>query len=108
MPDTSRTTKATGTGNIATTVSPGVAWQLEEVGLHLSAAGGANSFTITVDDGDGSAYDVVLLSEDMTLLTDFFWQPTRPLLFGATTAIVCAWTNGSGRTYGLKVKYKGM
>ena len=98
---------ATGTGNIATTVTPGGASALESITLHLSAAGGANDLTITVDANAGAAYDTVLLTQDMTLVTDLVWQPDRPIEMVSGDKIVLAWTNASSRTYGLTVKWSG-
>jgi len=99
--------KATGTGNIAETISPGGNFQIEEFRIHLSAAGAANSLTITIDNGDGAAYDVVVLTQDMTSVTNFIWVPTRPVkcknLGTTASSIVIAWTNGSSRTYGLEL-----
>lgn len=96
---------ATGTGNIATTVNPGVACTLKEIRLHLSGVGAANNLTVTLDNGTDAKYDTVLLTQDMTSVTDLVWQPDRPIELKSTDKINIAWTNGSGRTYGLEVLY---
>jgi hypothetical protein len=101
------TTVATGTAAIATTVAPNIDWQLEEVRLTLSSAGGAGSLTITVDHGSGSAFDVNLLTQDMTSVTTLVWSPARPKEFRSNDEVDIAWANANGRTYGLEVIHKG-
>jgi len=98
---------ATGAGNISVEVDPGRAFALESVKLHLSAAGAANNLTVTFDAGAGAAYDTVLLTQDMTTVTDLVWQPDSPLEFSSGDKIAIAWVNGSSRTYGLTVKWSG-
>lgn len=101
--------KSTATGNaaISKTVTPSGAGALDSIRLHLSAAGGAGNLTVTLDSGDGAAYDTVLLTQDMTLVTDLFWQPDRPIELDDVDALVIAWANAAGRTYGLTVKWLG-
>lgn len=96
---------ATGSGAVSSTVAPGVAWRIDSVRIHLSAAGGAGDLTATIDAGAGSAYDVVILTQDMTSVTDFVWFPDRDLIFTSTDELDIAWANGSSRTYGLEVYY---
>lgn len=99
------TSRATGSAAINETVNPGKAGQLHEFRIHLSAAGGAGDLTITLDANAGAAYDVVLLTEDMTTLTDLVWQPDLPLQFDSGDKFVIAWANASTRTYGLELKF---
>lgn len=103
-------TQATATGSAAinTTVTPGVAARLEQLTLHLSAAGGAGNLTVTLDNGTGAAYDAVLLTQDMTSVTDLLWVPQKPILLKATDALVIAWANASSRTYGLEVWWSAL
>lgn len=98
--------RATGAAAIATTCAPGVPWQLESVRVHLSAAGGAGSLTVTVDNGAGAAYDVLLLTQDMTAVTSLVWIPARPIEFFADDEVDVAYTNANTRTYGLEIVYK--
>jgi hypothetical protein len=98
--------RATGAVAIASTLAPGVAWQLESVRVHLSAAGGAGDLTATLDHGTGAAYDVVLLTQDMTTTTDYVWHTERPMEFDADTELDFAWANANVRTYGLEVIWK--
>lgn len=95
-----------GDGNIDYTLELDKAYQLEEVRLHLSAAGGANSFTVTLDSAAGTEYDTVLNTQDMTAAADEHWQPTRPLWITAGDGLVFAWTNASGYAWGLEIIYR--
>jgi len=99
--------RTTGSAAISKTVTPGAAFRLEEVRVHLSAAGGAGNLTVTLDGGAAAdVYDTVLLTQDMTSITDLVWKPTRPLVMAhASDAVKIAWANGSSRTYGLTVIY---
>ena len=100
--------RETGAVAIASTLAPGVAWQLESVRIHLSAAGGAGDFTATLDHGTGAAYDIVLLTKDMTTTTDYVWHTERPMEFDADTELDFAWANANTRTYGLEVIWKAI
>lgn len=99
--------RATGSAAIAMTVAPGVQWKLIAVRLHLSAAGGAGNLTATMDSGTGAAYDTVLITEDMTSVTDYQYTPQNPWRF-EDDELDFAWANANGRTYGLEVCYKLM
>ena len=78
-------------------------WQLESVKLHLSSAGGAGSFTITVDANAGSTYDIIVFTQDMTTATDVIWIPERPLVFQSGDKLIFSYANANNRTYGLEV-----
>jgi len=100
------TERATGTtGAIAKTLAPERAFQLLEVRLHLNGAGGATNLTATVDAKAGAAYDIVLIKQDMTAVTDYVWQPDAPMQFDSGDEIDFAFSNGNNRTYGLEIKY---
>ena len=99
---------ATGALAISSTLNPDRAFQLDEVRLHLSAAGGAGSFSIQVDSIDGSTYDVVLNSQDMTSLADYVYMPTRPHEFTEGDKLIFAYPNAGSKTYGLLVNFKGI
>ena len=105
---TTRFHRATGAVAIASTLAPGVAWQLESIRVHLSAAGGAGDLTATLDHGAGAPYDVVILTQDMTALTDYVWNMERPMELGADDELDIAWANGSTRTYGLEIIWKAI
>jgi hypothetical protein len=95
----------TGAVAIAKELAPGVSWTLREIRIHLSAAGTAGNLTVTLDSGAGAAYDLVILTQDMSLITNLLWQPTQPIKFTASDSIYIAWPNASVRTYGLEVIY---
>ena len=100
-----------GAAAVAMTAAPNRAFDydyaLDSVGIHLSAAGAAGNLTVTLDAAAGSAYDVVLLTQDMTTITDLFWQPDRPVELAEDDKIVVAWANASTRTFGLTVRWFG-
>lgn len=93
----------TGAVALVAKVSPDSSYELDEVRVHLSAAGGAGSLIIQIDSGEDAAYDTVLLTQDMTAVTDLVWQPTRPIKLAKGDEISLAWANANGRTYGIEV-----
>jgi hypothetical protein len=97
--------RATGAAAIAVTVAPGKAWQLREIRVHLSAAGGAGNLTATIDNGTAAAYDTVVLTQDMTSVVDLEWQPDFPMSFASGDELDIAWANASTRTYGIEIIY---
>lgn len=100
--------RATGAAAIASTLEPGQSFQLEEMRLHLSAAGGAANLTVTLDANAGAAYDTVLFTQVMTTVTDLHWQPERPINFSTGDKLIVAWDNASARTYGLEVVWSAL
>ena len=98
--------RATGALAIATTLAPAQSFRLAEVRVHLSAAGGAGNFTATVDATNGAAYDLNIITQDMTAVTNLIWQPDTPMIFEAGDEIDFAWANANGRTYGLEIVYE--
>ena len=105
---TTRFHRATGGVAIASTLAPGIAWQLESIRVHLSAAGGAGDFTATLDHSVGAAYDLVIATQDMTTTTDYVWHTERPMEFDADTELDFAYANANTRTYGLEVIWKSI
>ena len=99
------TVRATGAVALATTLAPGRAFQLLEVRIHLNEAGGAGNLTATVDNNAGAAYDLNLITQDMTTIVDFVWQPEYPIHFDKSDEIDFAWANAGTKTYGLEIKY---
>lgn len=101
----------TGTGNIADSASITTQgtdiWEIISYSLHLSAAGGANSLTVTINNGLGAAYDVIILTQDMTSVTDLIQlYSLGEFVLQNTDTLDFAWTNASGRTYGLVIRYR--
>ncbi len=103
-----RVQRATGLAAVAMTIAPGVAWQLESIRVHLSAGGAATNLTVTVDAGEGPVYDVVLATQAMNGVTDYFYKPDFPIPFGPDDKIDIAYANGGGATYGVEVYYQGI
>jgi len=68
----------------------------------------SENLTVTKDAGDGSDYDVVYLTQDMSGVTDLVKVWGKPLRCNADDKIVFAWTNTDSRTYGLKIIYRRM
>lgn len=98
-----RVTRATGSGAVSITLAPARAWQLQEIRIHLNGAGGAGDLTVTQDADAGAAYDTVLVTQDMSTVTDLIYFPARPNQFVAGDKIVIAWANGGGKTYGIEI-----
>lgn len=90
------------------TIAPGRSWQLESVRVHLNAAGAATNLTITVNAGAGAAYNVVLATQAMGGVTDYFYKPDFPIPFGPGDAINIAYANGDGAVIGTEVYYQGI
>jgi hypothetical protein len=104
-----RVQRATGAAAVAMTIAPGVAWQLEEIRLHLSAAGGAaENLTATMDAGAGAVYDTVILTQAMAAVVDLIYKPARPHIFSATDALVIAYANTNTRDYGIEVYWSAI
>ena len=103
-----RTHKATGATALNSTLDPGGAWQLEEARIHLNGAGGSGNLVIKIDSGDGAVYDTVLSTQDMTSLTDFVYQPTRPHELLKGDKLVFTWANSGSKTYGLTAIFHGI
>lgn len=92
-------------GAISSTLNPGEqikGWYIDSVKLHLSAAGGAGNFTVTVDSGLGATYDTVIYTVDLTALTDVMWIPTRIIYLQNGDKLVFAFANANNRAYGLE------
>jgi len=99
--------RATGAAAIASSLTPAGPIVLDCVKLHLSAAGGAaENFTVTINSETADVYDTVLFSQDMTTVTDIFWQPDRPIPIVNSDVVDFAYANGNTRTYGLEVIYR--
>jgi len=99
-----RVQRATGAAAVDVTLSPGIAFQVEEIRIHLSAVGGAaENLVVASDSGVLAAYDTTFLTQDMAAVQDIVWQPTRPLLFSANDEIDITYANTNTRTYGLEI-----
>ena len=103
-----RYTRATNNQPIDYTFAPDMHFQLEEMRLHLSAAGEAANLTVTLVSGVAAAYNTVLLTQDMTLVTDLHWQPTRPVNFAPGDSIRVEWANAAARTWGIETVWSSI
>jgi hypothetical protein len=98
---------AKGNGAMEEYIAPGREIQLEEVRLHLSAAGGASeNFDTIIDSAEGSEYDIVLNAQDMNSATDEHYQPTRPVPIRADDTLKFTYDNTNSQTWGLEVVYR--
>ena len=95
--------RATGAVAINHTLAPTTQFQLNEVRVHLSAAGAANDLTITLTAAAGAAYNQILLTQPMTAVSDIILLPAQPHDFIAGDAIVVYWLNAGAVTYGVDV-----
>lgn len=99
-----RVFRATGAAAISETLAPTTAFQIEEIRLHLSAAGATpENLTVTLDSDAAAAYDARFLTQDMNAIQDVVWQPTRPLVFSNGDEIDIAYANTDTRTWGLEI-----
>ena len=100
---------ATGSGAIASTLAPATNFVLVAIKLHLNGAADAEAFTATVDSTEGAAYDVIVYqvaAGTMQNKTDVTHSFDPPMPFKNGDEIDFAYTNSSGRTYGLEVVYR--
>ncbi|TVQ38479.1 MAG: hypothetical protein EA384_09105 [Spirochaetaceae bacterium] len=95
--------KRSGSGPIDVTVDPGKSWLLHEIRLHLSANGGAGTYTAKIKSSVSEAYDVVLQSQDMTSVADNIFRPAQPARIASTDGIRMEYANASSRVWGLEV-----
>jgi len=96
----------TGNAEMSLTLAPDESFRIKEIRVHLNAAGGAGNFTVTVNAINGTAYDLNMITQDMTAVTDLVWQPDIPVQFESGDEINFAWENAGGKTYGLTVVYE--
>lgn len=100
---------ATGAAAIAKVVNPAAKFRLLAITLHLSTAPTTSqALTVTLDAGDGTAYDTILVSRDLSVgsVTDQVWVFGKGYEFEADDHIDIAYTNTDTRTYGLRVIYE--
>ena len=103
-----RILNATGGAALATTLAPAEAFRIREIKLHLSAAGAANNFTVTLDAAAGVAYDHVAFAQSMVGVVDILFQPESPMQYAAGDELDFAWLNAGAVTWGLTVTYELM
>ena len=85
-------------------------WSLLEFRAHLSAVGAAGTLDIVLDNGAvATVYDIKLLSEPLTTVTDVYWQPDRDIYLNAADHLDITWTSpttGDAVTFGFETVYK--
>ena len=102
--------KGTGSGALAQVLNIGKSFEIVEIRLHLGSAATQEDFEVSIDSHDGSAYDVNLLSVDMSedadgvagVVTDVVWRPDNPVLINRDDKVNITWTNTDAATWGLK------
>lgn len=97
-----------GTETITVTLYPQTAFCFLEARLKLNTAPTTDeNFTMTLDSGHGSSYDVVLDTVPVLGDTSFHRVATRNdgFSFRHDDKLVFGWTNTDGRTWGLEVIY---
>jgi hypothetical protein len=97
---------ATGAAAIAATTASTKRFRLICVTCHLDAGPTTSEFiTVTLDALDGTAYDTVLKSVDLSLVaaTDFVYIPDGDTIYEAGDEIVVAYANTDTGTYGLRI-----
>ena len=99
------------TGAIADAIAPKRHFRLLRVELHLSAAPTTSqSFTVTLDAGDGETYDALLYSRDLSVgsVTDLVVPFGEGYEFEPDDEIDIAYTNTDAVTYGLRTVYESI
>ena len=97
----------TGAEAINLTFNPGSSFQLEEITLHLSAAGGqAEDLTIDIQYKEGAVYTYRCATVAMNAVIDYQFLPTRPLELWDGDTILIKYTNTNSRVWGLVIKTK--
>ena len=98
--------EASGNGAIASTmtVPDGDVYRLISVSVNFNLAPTTSeNLTITLDDAQGNAYDLLLYTLDVSAgaTTDILWQPDQELMLVGGDAIDVVFPNSDSRTYGL-------
>ena len=96
--------KATGSGAMSSTITVEKATKILSITLHLSSVGAtAESFVVAIDSDTGTAYDAVLVSQDMNTVTDYFNNTEIHLYPGSDLDFT--YTNTDASTWGLEVVF---
>ena len=96
--------RAAGTTNLSESLATSEAIRLHDVRLTLREESTTNDFTVTLDSGESSEYDVRLKTADMTSERWFTWTPASPRLFTRDDVLDFAFTvPTSSNGWGLEV-----
>jgi hypothetical protein len=96
--------KTTGSAAMAKQLTCAEAWFVKEVRIHLSDVGGAGTLQILIN-AVGAEYDLICMTQDMTTITDYYWQPDKSIPLLATDTFDIVWDNTNSRTYGIEIIY---
>ena len=97
------------TGALANTLAPGVKFRLIRIELKINTAGTTSeNFTLNLDAGDGTAYDVNILTQNTKTpaITSLVVPFGKGYEFEADDEIDVAWGNTADETYGLRIVYE--
>jgi len=100
-----RTNQTSVAAPIAEVFTPTGPCEIIEVRIHLSAAGGAGTFTVSLDSGNGSVYDALLESTAMATVTDI-WLTNVGIILASGDALNFDWANASERIVGIEVVWR--
>ena len=96
----------TGDSALAVTISPELPFHFDEARLTLnSASATVEDFTITLDSGYGSVFDVLLFKADMNGVQDRHVVNTEETRFTKNDSLVFAWSNTDSVQWGLEVRF---
>lgn len=105
---TTNTDNDTGSGALSYSLAPGKPFILQEIRLHLnSASSTTEDLVITLQSSLGSAYNVVVFSQDMNGVQDLIFKPDPATIFDNEDSLLITWTNTNSCIYGLEVIYNG-
>lgn len=101
--------RATGAVAIASTLAPTQPWRLLFIHLHFGAANTTSEdFTATMDANEGTAYDEVIYTRDLSVgsVVDLWAVFGKGYEFEKGDELDIAYTNTDTGTYGLVVGYE--
>jgi hypothetical protein len=73
----------TGAENIAASVDLGKTVYIEEIRVHYSGVPGAGNLTVNINNDNTATYDQKIVDVDNAAVTDYLYQPTKPILMEA-------------------------
>ena len=73
--------KNTGASNINLTIEPESNGYIHGLRIHISDYSDNNNLKLTIKSGVSSVYDILILSQNMSNVTDFMWVPDSPIYF---------------------------
>ena len=102
-----KTVQQGGQAPIAYTFTSSVPYELVSVRVHLAAVGGVSEdFTIDVDSGAGTKYDIRMFTQGMAEVQDLFWSPDKDISGESTDKLIFAYPNTNALNYGLEIVYR--